>query len=143
MKAFLDTSVLVAAFDELHPHHAASFALLSSLKEGEGGAGAHSLAEIYATLTGLPGPRRTSGQEALLYLHDLGARLEWTTLTSAEYLETLEACAELGIVGGTVYDALLGRCAVKAKARAVYTWNVKHFRRLPPEIARLVRTPKM
>jgi hypothetical protein len=53
----------------------------------------------------------------------------------------IAAAAETGIVGSTTYEALLARCAIKAKAEIIYTWNVAHFQRLGPEIAKRVRTP--
>jgi hypothetical protein len=34
---------------------------------------------------------------------------------------------------------IIGRCAVKAKAETIYTWNVKHFNRL--DVASRVKTP--
>ena len=46
-----------------------------------------------------------------------------------------------GISGGAIYDALIAQCALKAKAQFLYTWNVKHFTRLGPEIANRVREP--
>lgn len=49
--------------------------------------------------------------------------------------------AAAGVIGGAVYDALIARCALKAGADIIYTWNLSHFTRLGPEIARRVRTP--
>jgi predicted nucleic acid-binding protein len=53
----------------------------------------------------------------------------------------LEASSTLGIAGGAIYDAVLAHCALKAKARAIYTWNTKDFVRLGPEIAGRVKAP--
>jgi len=36
---------------------------------------------------------------------------------------------------------LLAHCALKAEAQTIYTWNVKHFEQLGPDIARRLRTP--
>jgi predicted nucleic acid-binding protein len=45
-------------------------------------------------------------------------------------------------MGGTVYDALLARCALKVRAEVLYTWNVKHFQQLGlEEIVKRIRTP--
>lgn len=44
-------------------------------------------------------------------------------------------------VGGMIYDMLLAQCALKAKADTIYTWNVNHFQRLGPEVARRIKTP--
>jgi len=51
-----------------------------------------------------------------------------------------QAAAE-GTLGGMLYDALLVRCAPKAAAEVIYTWNVQHFRRLGPEVASRIKTP--
>jgi hypothetical protein len=37
--------------------------------------------------------------------------------------------------------AIEGHCALKSGARTIYTWNLKDFKRLEPEIARRVRIP--
>jgi predicted nucleic acid-binding protein len=55
-------------------------------------------------------------------------------------LEALEAASPT-IVGNAAYDALIARCAIKAGATVLLTWNVKHFMRLGSEVARLVKTP--
>lgn len=68
MKAFLDTSVLVAVFYEFHEHHEASLGLLLRHGRNEGACSAHSLAEVYAALMGMPGRNRVTPAEALLYL---------------------------------------------------------------------------
>ena len=53
----------------------------------------------------------------------------------------LEASAAAGLASGAIYDAILGHCALKAKAEAIYSWNLKDFLRLPPAIASRVRNP--
>ena len=77
----------------------------------------------------------------MLFLGDVRERLTIVTLTAEEYYETLKNAAASGIVGGTIYDALLGRCAMKAEAEYIYTWNVKHFQQFSPDIVRRLRTP--
>jgi predicted nucleic acid-binding protein len=47
----------------------------------------------------------------------------------------------LGFASGRIYDALLLRCAAKVKAQTIYTWNLKHFRAVAPELAGRMRTP--
>jgi predicted nucleic acid-binding protein len=63
------------------------------------------------------------------------------SLTENEYFETIRKAAEGGFTSGRVYDALLLRCAAKAKARTIYTWNLKHFQAIAPEQAERIRTP--
>ncbi len=52
-----------------------------------------------------------------------------------------EASAVAGLAGGAIYDAILGHCALKAKAEVIYTWNTKDFLRLSPAIAGRVKNP--
>ncbi|HEV2486037.1 MAG TPA: PIN domain-containing protein [Terracidiphilus sp.] len=141
MKAFLDTSVLVATFYADHEHHPPSIDLFLRFGKKNACCGAHSLAEVYAVLTGMSGRRRVSGDEALLFLSDIRARLTIVALDSQEYLQMLEASAAAGIAGGSIYDAILGHCAIKAKAEVIYTWNTKDFLRLSPAVAGRVKTP--
>jgi predicted nucleic acid-binding protein len=141
MKDFLDTSVLVPVFVDEHPHHEASLAVFSRAEKKHSSCAAHSLAEVYATLTRLPGKHRASASEAMLFLEDIEERLAFITLDAAEYWRAVRHSAETGIVGGMIYDSLLAHCALKARADTIFTWNVDHFRRVSPEVAKRVRTP--
>jgi len=141
LKAFLDTSVLVATFYADHEHHAPSIDLFLRYGKGDAACGVHSLAEVYATLTGMPGARRVGGDHALLFLGDIRDHLTLIALDSHEYFQMANSCAEAGIVGGAIYDAILGHCALKANAEVIYTWNTRDFMRLPATIASRVRRP--
>ena len=80
-------------------------------------------------------------EQALLFVDDIRKRLTIVALDEDEYwLAITESVAE-GIIGGTIYDALIARCALKARATIIYTWNLTHFRRLGSEIANRVATP--
>lgn len=89
----------------------------------------------------MPGKDRASADEAMLFLENVRARLRIVEMTGEEYWKALEACAALGVTGGGIYDMLLGRCALKARANVIYSSNIKHFKRLGPEIASRVTTP--
>jgi predicted nucleic acid-binding protein len=141
VKAFLDTSVLVATFYGDHEHHDESIGLFLRFPKDDACCAAHSLAEVYSVLTGMPGKNRVSGDEALLFLGNVRERLTLVTLSQEEYFATIQAASAAGIAGGSIYDAILGHCALKSGARSVYTWNLKDFKRLGPEIARRARTP--
>lgn len=141
MNAFLDTSVLVATFYGEHEHHEPSFALFLQQKKSTACTAAHCMAEVYSVVTGMPGKDRSSPDEALLFLRDVRERLSMVTLDELEYFGVLEDAASIGISGGSAYDALIARCALKAKAKSIYTWNVKHFNRLGESIASRVRQP--
>ena len=139
MKALLDTSVLVAAFLADHTHHIASLNLFLRFKKDEAGCGAHTLAELYSTMTRLPGKHRVSAENAMLFLAQTRERLTVVTLTGNEYYDAIQSASAKGVTGGTIYDALLASCALKAKAEILYTWNVRHFQRLG--VLRRVETP--
>jgi predicted nucleic acid-binding protein len=141
MKFFFDTSVLVAASVEVHEHHARSLAVFSRADRRTACCAAHSLAELYSTLTRLPGKIRVRAEDALLVLDSVEERLEIVSLDAREYRRAIRFAATGGIVGGTIYDALLGWCALKAGATRIYTWDVSDFQRLGDEIAAKVQSP--
>ncbi len=142
MKAFLDTSVLVAVFYGDHTHHAASMDVFTRFDKEDVSCAAHSLFEVYSVLTRMPGKHRIGGEQAILFISDIRERLTTVGLTADESAKTLQTFAELGVVGGAIYDALLAGCALKARAETLFTWNVRHFTQLGPRIAPLLQTPK-
>lgn len=77
----------------------------------------------------------------MLFLASMAERLTFVALDAREYWAAIANAAESGIVGGTIYDVLLARCALKAKADIIYTWNIGHFQQLGGEVAKRVRTP--
>lgn len=140
MRYFFDTSVLVAVALLNHPRHASSLSAYLKANPKNGCCSAHSLAEVYATLTRLPGNDRMASGQALLFVDELRSRLQIVALDSVEYYESIKFAAAAEIVGGTIYDLLLAQCALKTAAEVIYTLD-SHFARLGPEIAKRVRTP--
>lgn len=141
VKAFLDTSVLVATFYGDHEHHDASLDIFLRFGKKKACCSTHSLAEVYATLTGMPGKRRVGGDAAILFLGDIRANLGLVSLDEREYFQVLEEAAGARLAGGAIYDALIGHCALKAQAETLYTWNTKDFLRLASAIAGRVKQP--
>lgn len=141
MKWFFDTTVLVAALLPDHPHHARSFPLFASATRKQAACAAHSLAEAYSTFTRYPGKERMSAEAASLMLQGIEHRLTLVSLDGDEYCAAIHRMAQLGIVGGAVYDGLVAACALKAGADHLYTWNVRHFNLLGSEIQKLITTP--
>ncbi|HWY54618.1 MAG TPA: PIN domain-containing protein [Terriglobales bacterium] len=141
MRFFLDTSVLIAAVSVQHVHHEPSLAVYLAANKNQAGCAAHSLAEVYATLTRLPGKQRMSCEQTLVFLDEIRNRLKTVVLDGEEYCSAIADTAAEGVLGGMVYDALIARCALKGQAQTIFTWNVDHFRRLGPEVAKRVRTP--
>ena len=145
MKVLLDTSVLVAAVLEKHPDHARALAVLDRVqtKKDEGFISAHSLAEMYAVLTRLPSPFRHSPEQALLSVDEnVAGHFKTSHLVGAEYMAFIREAALNGIQGGTIYDALLLKCAAKTGVDRIYTLNLNHFRAVaPPDLALLLSVP--
>jgi toxin FitB len=87
----------------------------------------HSLAETYSVLTRLPGDARVSGADAVRLLEaNFGAAV---AAPAGELAALPSVLAPLGIVGGAVYDALVGLAAraaniplVTRDARALGTY---------------------
>ncbi len=142
MKAFFDTSVLLAAFLDDHEHHEPSLRALSGVTAKTGCCAAHTLAELYATTTRLPGRRRLSCEQALLLIENVTTTLDLVHLDGSQYVAAVENAAAAGVIGGTIYDAMLLACANKVRARVIYTWNVGHFQRAYPQAAGRIQTPR-
>jgi len=141
MKAFFDTSVLVPLFYRDHVHHGPSEGLFIQFNRSTGCCGAHSLAEVYATLTRMPGKRRISGEQAMLFIGNIRERLSIVALNGEEYADALQGSAARGVIGGAIYDAMLAHCALKSKAQVIYTWNSRQYALCGREIAGRLRTP--
>ena len=139
MKWLFDSSVLVAVFYADHAHHVPSAkAFRAATKEDF--CAVHTLAEVYATLTGLPVRPRITGAEGIAIIKQIRDRLSLVALDDTEYVSALESVSEK-IVGGAAYDALIAHCALKAQVETLLTWNVNDFTRMGAEITRLVKTP--
>jgi predicted nucleic acid-binding protein len=141
VRVFCDTSVLIPLFYGDHQHHDDSIGVIGRLQSGEGFCGSHNLVETYSSLTRMPGIYRVSAERARLFITGLREKFQPIALTAEEYASTLDRYSAAGITGGAIYDAMLARCAVKAGAEILLTWNLRHFTRFGPEIAQLVKTP--
>ncbi len=62
-------------------------------------------------------------------------------LDGEEYANALQASAAVSIVGGGIYDAMLARCALKANAETIYTWNARHYNLCGPEVIGRLQAP--
>ncbi|SPF55611.1 PilT protein domain protein [Candidatus Sulfopaludibacter sp. SbA4] len=141
MKAFFDSSVLVPVFYGDHEHHERSMAVFKKYGKVQACCGAHTLAEVYSSLTRMPGRHRISAEQGILFIENLREKLTVVSLDAEEYWQGLNKYADLGIVGGTIYDAMLGYCALKGKAETIYSWNTRHYQQLGPEIVKRLQTP--
>ena len=141
MKSFFDTSVLVAVFWEDHPHHRISLDLFHDAHKKDAACAVHTLAEVYAVMTRLPVRTVLTPEQVILFIQEIRERLTIIALGEEDYYSTLQQTAEQGATGGRIYDALLLRCAIKAKAETLYTWNLKHFEHSAPSFPGKVKTP--
>jgi predicted nucleic acid-binding protein len=138
---FLDTSIFVAAAQTRHIHHKPSAKLLKQASHKDAAASLHSLAETYNVLSGMPPPFRLPPMAVVRIIEQMRARVRLISLTETEYASTIERIAGQGLTGGMVYDALLMRCARKAGATRIYSWNARHFKLIDPELAGIVYFP--
>jgi predicted nucleic acid-binding protein len=141
MKAFFDTSVLVAAVRMADLRHEISHRLLMRFAPQEAFCAAHTLAELYASLTGMRPPNRLQPDRATLIVEQCRTNLECIALTSEEVFQAIQRTAALKLPGGIIYDALLLACARKVQAERIYTWNARHFQMAAPDLAGRIVTP--
>lgn len=104
----LDTSAAVALLVADHPSHKEVLATVARRPLGLAG---HAAFETYSVLTRLPCPLRRSAATVgrLIELNFPETRF----LPAGAHLRLLRDLAELGLAGGSVYDALVGMAAVQ------------------------------
>jgi len=141
LREFFDSSVLIAALWVGHVHHAASFRRFAAAQKSRSACALHTLAEVYAVMTAVPVRPAIPPEQALLFVDEIRTRLTTISLGSEEYYEAIRGTADRGLTSGRIYDALLLRCAARANAKVIYTWNLKHFQAVAPELADRIRTP--
>lgn len=110
-----DTSVAIAALDPTHEAHLACRRVLVDLRPALAG---HAAFETYSVLTRLPVPLRLSADQAVSVLAAAFPAECW--LDAAGMGDLRERLAALAIVGGSVYDALVGQASV-ANGRTLLT----------------------
>ncbi len=135
MDIFFDTTVLVAASSKNHPHHVQAFPALRRVAAGRdrGFISAHSIAEVYASLTRLPvEPRIHPTEAARIVTDNLLPHFKAVPVDEMDYLEALRTVKDGAWIGAKIYDALLLRCAGKCNVDRIYTFNLRDFRLLAP-----------
>ncbi|HEX8992263.1 MAG TPA: PIN domain-containing protein, partial [Anaerolineales bacterium] len=116
MDIFFDTTVLIAASEQSHPHYAQARPTLLRVAGGQdrGFMCSHSIAEVYAALTRLPVQPRIHPLEAVRIISDnILPHFEVVPLDKADYLKALNAMGSGGWIGAKIYDVLLLRCAAR------------------------------
>jgi predicted nucleic acid-binding protein len=59
-------------------------------------------------------------------------------LSTAQHVALLRRLARDGVSGGRTYDAIIAECAAKAGAKALLTFNPRHFEPAPAGIRIIV-----
>jgi len=93
-------------------------------------------------MTRLPVRPAIPPEQALLFVGNIYDRFAVVARHAEEYFHTIRGLAEQGLGRSLVYEALIVRCARKAKADALFTWDVADFQRMAPELADRIRTPR-
>jgi predicted nucleic acid-binding protein len=139
--AFFDTSALVPLFGPYHENAEACRLAFSALQLPERCCSQHSLAEVFNTVTKMASARRVEPWQAIEFLQFLHRETTVVPLVPRDYIEAAKQVNVHGLSGPIIYDALLLQCARKVNAETIYTWNVRHFQRLAPDLAGRIRTP--
>lgn len=129
----LDSNVLVAALVESHPHHEASNILVDAATAVTTMVAAHSLAEVYSTLTRSNRPYRVAGAVASSVIETLAESLTVAALSVPQTRYAIRRFAALGI-GPRIYDFLIGTTAETFGADTIVTWNTRDFDGLFPAL---------
>lgn len=135
MKACFDTSVLVAALLQQHPHHSLAFPRLQAVKEGalQGYLTTHCLAELFATLTAMPlKPRLLPVDVQLIIRQTILHHFVLIPLGADHYRDAIQLTVTRNLASGAVYDALHLIGALSTGCATLYTLNLRHFRSLAP-----------
>ena len=102
----------------------------------------HTLAETYAVLTTLPVKPRISPLLAQKLIdNNLQAVASIVPLTIADYRNTIRRMAEMGLSGGSVYDALIATVGRRLSVDKLLTLNADDFRRAWPDGKQLITAP--
>ncbi len=135
MSYLLDASVMAPALEEAHPHYTRALPWLARARRGEIEAAitAHTLAESYSALTVMPVRPRVSPERACRLVSEGAAHLRIVEVTEADYRQTLQRVADLGLPGAVIYDALIATVAARLNVDGLVTFNVRHFQRVWPE----------
>jgi len=144
VKIFFDTSVLVAASEQGHPHYRQAWPALRRVTAGrdQGFMSVHSIAEMYAALTRLPvQPRIHPADAARMITDNILLHFEMVAVGKKDYTEALRLVGEGGWGGAKIYDALLIGCAARSEADRIYTFNLVDFRQLAPNLEEKICAP--
>jgi predicted nucleic acid-binding protein len=142
LRVLFDTSCLVAALLGQHEFHARVAPWVKQVHEGQvqGVVGTHTLAECYAVITRHP-QFAVPPQVARMMLKRVTQQFSSVSLDEDDYLAVVARLEQLGLVGGSIYDALIAQAALKVQTDVLLTFNGKHFVRLGADVAGITQEP--
>lgn len=140
MMVLFDTSVLIAATVEVHPHHGPSHRLVEGGRaKGRVFLSTHGLAEFFSALTAMPIDPPVAPPEAREVIEErILKSFELVDLSGADYRKAIERVCVRNLKSGAIFDALHVQAAIKMKVPRLVTWNPKHFLRLVTDELRIV-----
>lgn len=144
MKVYLDTNIVIADVLDAHSHHASASALMDEIagRSWIPAVCAHGVSEIYSVVTRLPAQLRLSPAATWQVIEDhILPHFEIVELSMGEQLAVVRDCSRQGLGGGLVHDALHMKAARKAGCERIYTFNVKHFRQVAPDLHDRIMLP--
>lgn len=136
MKIAFDTSVIVAALFESHPHNAAAAIWRDLVDAGDVSMvwTTHAYAETWSVLTRLPLAERIAPEDAGRVVDSLAHLSAPVDLTLDDYRGAADRAAAAGGRSGIIFDALHLVAAERDSADALFTLNVADFVRLSPQL---------
>lgn len=102
----VDTSVAVAALDAAHAAHRSCLDVVRLRRPVLAG---HAAFEVFSVLTRMPGQLAVDPVDAGNLVHRVFPEVAWLAVEDSTRLRL--RVAALGIIGGAVYDALVGEAA--------------------------------
>jgi predicted nucleic acid-binding protein len=144
LRVLFDTSTLVASSIKSHASHSSALAWLVRAREDafEAYLSAHTLGELYATLSSYPISPRLSPKASLEIVDQiLDVPVHSVQLSTTDYRAVLQSQAALGLAGGSIFDALIAAAAKKVHADVLLTLNLRDFERVWPDHGGRIRHP--
>lgn len=109
----------------------------------EGFISGHGLTEIYSVLTRTPFvPRFRPIDVCQILSEDILPVLQLVGLSNNDYRNIVTDCASLGFVSGRVHDLVHLRAAEKAGCERIYTFDVRGFQALVPNLSSRILMPQ-
>ena len=141
MKAYFDSSALIAAIlAEEHHHEHASDALSGA---SHGFPCNHAIAEVFGTLTGgRLGLQLSPSEAAEVVGANILDRLDILDLSTNDYRKVMADCQAVGARGAAIFDMLHLQAARRGKAARIFTINVRHFQAFAPDLKDLIALPR-